>query len=156
MHVSINQELVSFRIWRSVLALPGTGSRTFLIMPTNVTAGTMLHPSCGLGGLPLQDPSPHMAVELAKQATSFSGFLECRSETDIWRNLTAVTSGHLLFCVCVCVCVGVCVCVCVRARVCACARVRARACVVFFFYVRLFICSEDRNMAAVRSTVRSV
>jgi len=111
MRVSINQERVSFRIWRSVLALPGTGSRTFLIMPTNVTAGTMLHPSCGLGGLPLQDPSPHMAVGLAKQATSFSGFLECRSETDIWRNLTAVTSGHLLFCVCVCV--------------------------VFFFYVRL-------------------
>jgi len=65
-------------------------------MPTNVTAGTMLHPSCGLGGLVLQDPSPHMAVELTKQAASFRGFLECRSATDVWRNLTAVTSGHLL------------------------------------------------------------
>jgi hypothetical protein len=115
MRVSINQKLVSFRIWRSVLALPGTGSRTFL-MPTNVTPGTMLHPSCGLGGLPLQDPSPHMAVELTKQATSFSGFLECRSETDIWRYLTAVTSGHLLFCVCVRACVRACVCVCVCER----------------------------------------
>jgi len=101
MRVPINQELVSFRIWRSVVALPGNGSRTFLIMPTYVTAGTTLHPSCGLGGLTLEDPSPHVAVELTKQAASFRGFVECWSETDVWRNLTAVTSGHLLLLLCV-------------------------------------------------------
>ena len=56
----------------------------------------MLHASCGLGSLTLEDPSPHLAVELTKQATSFGGFLECGSETDVRRNFTAVTSGHLL------------------------------------------------------------
>jgi len=74
MHVSINQELVSFRNWRSVLALPGNGSRTFLIIPTYVTAGTMLHPSCGLGGLTLEDPSPHVTVELTNRQLLSEGF----------------------------------------------------------------------------------
>jgi hypothetical protein len=77
----INQQLVSFENCFGVLSwlCQGRVKRRLLIMPTNVSA------SCWLRGPALQDPCPHVTVDLTKYATSVRRFSECTSKTEAWR-----------------------------------------------------------------------